>query len=301
MGNKISESIKRHRRFFGETQEQLARYLGRTKSAISNYEKDKRQLTPDDLEKLSEHYLTTTDDLIKGNAPEYIFKHFDMDFFCKQIEVLFPAFGHPAIMDKGNDESFIEAVTIHRNFLALVSVLFDDNAEEAIKDENIDPKRCWEGYLRAVQKEKYNLYCKANMVGLFYVRAMVIYSMRYVKEVPESLLINLSGDPNIGERAVGGWDKRKDEWEPVFNGMRSEHYIRMIDNYLKDLSASKEFKDLAEYYRCWRYILDLVGNDDGRVANLKHGSLRMIECGENGNLYASICISIMQIAINVEL
>ena len=299
MGNKISENIRKHRKIFGETQAQLAKYLGVSKTAISNYEKDLRQLSLDDLEKLSEHYLTTTDDLLKSTTPEFTLEWFDLDYYCKQIGVMFPAFGHTAIMEKGNDESFIAAVSTHRKFLDCISILYDDEADETILEEDIDLNMCRENYLRAIQKEKYNIYCKANLVGLFFVLAMMVNSVKYTKEIPESVLIGLSGDPEMGRKSKEGWDKRKAECEPVFNAMRDKHSMEMLDKYLEDLSQNDALKDLAEYYRCGRYILNLVDNDDGRVANYKHGFLRMIECGDSGNLYASICILIFENAVKI--
>ena len=81
--------------------------------------------------------------------------------------------------------------------------------------------------------------------------------------------------------------------------MRDKHSMEMLDKYLNDLSQNDAFKELAEYYRCWRYMLNLFDNEDGRVANYKYGAQRMIECSENGNRYAHLFLLIFENSIEI--
>lgn len=297
---RIADNIRKSRKIYGETQEQLAKYLGYSKTTISNYEKGIRQLSLDDLEKISEHYFTTIDDLLKSETPDYVIECIDYPFFYQQIGIMFPALGHTEIMEKGNDESFIEAVTIHRSFLKLISDIYNinENDDDVNPEGNdIDLNLCRENYLRAVQKEKYTYYCKANMVGLYLVIAFITYSIRFTSEAPVSFFVKMFDDPAVENIIAEGWSKRKDEWEPIYERMRDKKSLNLLDKYISDLTQNDSFKEFADYYKCWRFILNLVDNDKDRITNANYGIMRMIEYAETGNTQASLCVKILECSV----
>lgn len=64
MADKLGENIRYLRGFYGETQEELAEFLGKGKSGqISHYENGKIKPSTDDVVKIAAHYQVTIDGL----------------------------------------------------------------------------------------------------------------------------------------------------------------------------------------------------------------------------------------------
>lgn len=56
----------------GESLERVAKYLNVTIQTVSNYENEKRDMTPDTILKLSEYFNVSTDYLLgKSNRPNF--------------------------------------------------------------------------------------------------------------------------------------------------------------------------------------------------------------------------------------
>ena len=132
------------------------------------------------------------------------------------------------------------------------------------------------------------------MVGLYLTIALIVYSFRFAKNFPVSLFVKMFGEPTIEDIIKEGWEKQKGIWEPAYERLRDKDNLALLDKYLIDLSQNDALKEFAEYYRCWRYILNLVDNDKDRITNANYGVMRMIECKENGNIQASLCITILE-------
>ena len=295
MNNKASENLRKLRKMFGLTGEEMGNYLGVVKSAISGYEKGKT-ISIENLQRISELFQIPTDILLNSTLPELTIDSIDIEFIRRSIGFLLPAF-EPKIGKEEEDDSFNAAFKEHRK---LIELMRDDwgKEETLAKWAELDLDLCRENYLRAIRKPQYNIYCKANLIGLFFLKGIILKKVRYYNEIWKPMLMAVSKKTAIISSEETEIKKAINE---TYNGMRKKEYMQRLDKYLKDLSESKRFfKEEAEYFKCWRYILNLVDNEAGEIANGYIGTQRLCECAKEGNLFAKNFFVILELAMMEE-
>lgn len=129
--------IKELRKQKGITQEELGRILDVGKATISNYESEKRQLTADVLQKLSEYFGTSTDEILglSEAKPEPIGKPIDSADFPPQTLV------HPPLPNLENETTAIPilgSVRAGYDYIAEQELLGYLNVEESFADMHPD-------------------------------------------------------------------------------------------------------------------------------------------------------------------
>lgn len=263
---------------FGETQEQLGKYLHYTKKEISKIENGKRDVSIDTLKKLSLHYFTPMAELTEENLEqEPVWKNAKITRLdpVQTARILFPIV-RPHIEDI--PACFREAVSLHEQIIYDYYCLEKNNEPDATDEISI----CREKYLASLNFPEVTIYAKANLVGLFLFMARTLTTSIYSKDMPYPLLEKLYEDPkNVGKM----YNKNSQVFDTAISGLRQEFVSGMTSKFLNDLSENGKFVDLAEYYKVLTYFMNLVPENAGIVENSSRAIPLMWKLVNDGNPY----------------
>ena len=277
MKNNTGENIKALRKFYGETQEELAEKMNVSSAAISYFENDKRSPDLDMTNNLALHFGISMDQLVSGELP--LFRHEsgfpDMDV---DVNAMF-SYSFPFTDAQTDNEHFkngYRAACKIRNNIKSKEPFMDsmidytiEQFEAAIRETDMPEAKVnflltmlfkWDAML---SKEKRN-WTKAHLST---------DAVKVDKEFMKDFF--LGRDVSINEEEA----KRKEKF--------FEDNSATINELVSDLKSDEKWSDFADYYQAMRYISDMVDlSGNSTQHNISIGMEMMINLVFTGNKYA---------------
>lgn len=259
--DRLSNNIKSLRNSMGETQEDLAYSLDlNSKSAIANWESGENRPSPENLQKLAEHFKVTVDQLLHDDlctnfsAIEFISKvneKENQDFWYSFV-CLFPI-----VNFKDEDESYprlVDAKIFHKKF-----------QKSMINNDEIN-YNCLEKAMEIYSEFEDDANCisaKANVLSISLLLMVLIKGItefdglddlfeirnenKRKKEIKRFISENLlSKNINISD---------------ILRSIISEDYYKDIMEDIVVLKRNKMLFQLADYYHCLIYLFNIVDNE----------------------------------------
>ena len=252
----LGENIKNLRKYYGESQEELAYAIGAgEKTAVSNYERGVHMPKRDVIFAIAKHYKITADELINkkfDDLPPIPNKKFgDTEYIEQELTTLFPTIITEEAL-KQND--FTKAHALQEKIV------------EQIKQNYIDYSNC-EKCLELYKKSA-ELKCfegMANFIGnnlliifsISLITSKYIYNFDRIKS--QTKLANFIKDNILP--AVDDAEYENEEYAEIveLTGKYIEKNRIDILVYVAVLKHSKEYSDLGDYYFAWCYRCGLLG------------------------------------------
>lgn len=259
--DRLSNNIKSLRNSMGETQEDLAYSLDlNSKSAIANWESGENRPSPENLQKLAEHFKVTVDQLLNEDlctnfsAIEFISKvneKENQDFWYSFV-CLFPI-----VNFKDEDELYprlVDAKIFHKKF-----------QKSMINNDEIN-YNCLEKAMEIYSEFEDDANCisaKANVLSISLLLMVLIKGItefdglddlfeirnenKRKKEIKRFISENLlSKNINISD---------------ILRSIISEDYYKDIMEDIVVLKRNKMLFQLADYYYCLIYLFNIVDNE----------------------------------------
>lgn len=253
----LSENIKNLRKYYGESQEELAYAIGAgEKTAVSNYERGVHMPKRDIVFAIAKHYRITADVLINGKFDDLNLipdKNFgDIEYSKKEISKLFPTI----ISERDlTQEAFAKAYKLHTE-------TFDQLTFKYIDYSNV------EKYIELYKKsaEAGCLEGMANFIGnnLFIIFSLSLITSKYIwnfdqlnKQTKLTELIKHNILPTVDDTAYENEEEYTEFIE--FAKEYTQNIRRDILVYVAVLKHSKEYSELGDYYFAWCYRCGLLG------------------------------------------
>lgn len=276
--HKVNESILKLRKSHGETQEQLANFLGTTRGNICQIEKGRHDVSIDDLKRLSAHYFTPLAKLIEGSTTE--------EFDWKSHRFIMPSIEEealnmfPIVAPDSDDlpKCFQEATDLHIQYIHDSCSESSDNGQET---EN-EFAECREKYLLSMQNEEIRLFAKANWISLYLFLARVLNATIHSKDSPYPLKEKLYNEP---QKVGKTYNENAELFDRAFSALRTEFISGFTRKYLEDLSNDEEFKTLSDYFEVLIYAENLVANNDGIIENCHKAEILRKKLINEGNIF----------------
>lgn len=252
----LSENIKNLRKYFGESQEELAAAVGAgEKTAVSNYERGIHMPKRDVLFAIAKHYRITADDLIYKKfddlTPIPDKKFGDTEYVRQELTKLFPTILTEGAL-KQND--FTKAHALQEKIVEQIKQNYIDYS---------DCEMCLELYKKSAESKC--LEGMANFIGnnlliifsLSLITSKYIYNFDRIKS--QTKLTKFIRDnilPTVDDAAYE--DKEYAEIVELTGKYIEKNRIDILV-YVAVLKHSKEYSDLGDYYFAWCYKCGLLG------------------------------------------
>ena len=274
---RLGKNIKALRKAFGETQEELGKYLHLEKNTISSYENGTRNIDQQKLEMIAKHYSVSLEELLNSDLSfmEKIKVSVDPNLFFKKTEWVLPIIYSEKAMENKN---FKIAYNLHK----AIYEDFQNDKFDSVK--NID--QMFNEYKIAYSDENSKYPAAANYIALYFLLCMVI-------NVPENII-----DPSAIVIQAAAKDKRiknlidfidfdfMEECREAKALLLDDEILETIHEMKGELKHSQDFSDLADYYLALEYVYGNVDNKLRIGFNQRIG-LEMISCFMSvGNQYA---------------
>ncbi|EGE53409.1 helix-turn-helix domain-containing protein [Streptococcus parauberis] len=272
MGNKsniLGENLKKLRKLFGHTQDELAEILHFSKgNVISYYEKGERYPDQETLEKISDYFHISLDDLLNQelSEPGRLSNYFEKmkndivgstdDFFALFPKVNFSSGGFPA--------GYQEVYSIHESISADVYM----NPTEKI---NI----CLDKY--QMLYEQYNdSMLLVNVLNIYFYVGISNYAEPISGQV-ELLLKDKLNSKDFTKKTAADLLKKQGN---------NEELNESIFELLVHLRGENSTRDYFEYYYALTYIFNLTNHGEDSIQNDQFGLQLMMDFALFGNVYS---------------
>ena len=115
---KIGKNIQSLRKFYGETQNDLAKLFDKSGfTLISNYERGKRRPGQEELKTLADHFSVSVSDLVDGDFSDISTRKIDPQAFLRYINLVFPVVVSKNAYDNDKFRKVYETQLLLRNSL----------------------------------------------------------------------------------------------------------------------------------------------------------------------------------------
>lgn len=289
---RLGQNLKQIREKNGETITDLSEVLGKATNTISQYENNKRKPSYEDLEKISNHYNVSIDDLLYSDLSDSLdtvkmlnnIKN-NYEFLDKKCLLMFPILSST---EAKQNKKFTRALMLHKSWFN-DSEHFTDNEIGELLDLYFD-----------LYFETDFAVVRANILGIIFLVA----SIGTMSEIRDEFLsfIKHKGKTNKYNNTkffVSNFylDRKKTSLDEIIDASKSE-----IDNFilllLSNLKGVETLYNLREYYLALRYIFGIVNNSFNEINNKKFGILLMLDLEKMGNKYAKNYLSLIRFVNN---
>lgn len=254
---RLSENIKYLRKYYGESQEELAAAVGAgEKTAVSNYERGIHMPKRDVVFAIAKHYRITADDLINRKyddltpIPDKTFG--DIEYCKEEISKLFPVITSERALKQ---EEFTKAANLQKNIYEQISPGYTEYS---------DWIKCVELYKSSAEKgyrEGSANYVRENLLIIF---ALSLITSKFIWNFDR-----LKNQTKLAEiirnnilPAVDDEEYEKEEEYIEFTEFVNEYIEKNRINIIAHiylLKHSKEYAELGDYYFAWCYKCGLLG------------------------------------------
>lgn len=259
--NRLSQNIKSLRKRMGETQEDLAYYIGLdSKSAVANWESGNNRPSPESLKKIAARYRVTVDQLLEDDlSTEFSLLNYlnnaEEDKSSDLAHLLICLF--PIVTIKNEDNLYPklkDIKDIHRHFFECVKNQNDESCiylEKAILayTELIKQSGCISAIANILSLWLFMMITLRNYIelegifDLFEIRNKTKRKKEIKRFISEDLL-----SKNI-------------DFSDNMRSINFEDYYKDIMEKIKVLKGDKRLFQLGDYYHCLIYIFDIVDNE----------------------------------------
>lgn len=277
MDSYLPNNIKVLRKHYGQTQEELADYLGYTKNEISHYENGKR--TPDHktIKAIADYYLVTVEDLLHQDLSAVELKQASVKIDTSYMSTMFPIVADENALENKN---FEKAFRSHCAFMKLL----EENNPLALDGLDLDITDLYEHAKEdpnAREAASINYISLILMLFWFFETSSILESDKAAidllkKKNPEA---SKNLDKNDFNEFINDSKKLKSEW-----------YSEVSDDVYKDLKTlchSSEYADMAYYYLALCYWVNFTDNEHGLVWNQRVSYEMMLSLVLIGNKHAA--------------
>lgn len=278
--NYLASNLKRLRKSYGETQEELAIALHLEKSTISQYENGSRKPDEEILKRIAKRYGVTLDSLLYEDlsfVPDMLAYYSDIDSNFLMVSGFFPIYR----LDSRFDTKTIRAFEAHKQLLFGSSEVDIDLIIEAY-DEAYDKFD--------IDSDEF-LVIAVNLLSLCILLYSSILNEASVKQIEDFLLKDRKSKKEISSFVLN-------VVLPSFNDneVRSPQFKRDLNEgllYLIEiLKESRKYSKVADYFFALRYMCNLVDNDYDHATNQLIGSELINGLSRLNNPYAKKFIQI---------
>lgn len=282
--NYLASNLKRLRKSYGETQEELAIALHLEKSTISQYENGSRKPDEEILKGIAKRYGVTLDLLLYEDLsffPDMLAYFSNIDSNSLTTARLYPIYK----LDKRFDTKTIRAFEAHKQ------LLFGSSEE---KDE-VDIDLILDAYDEAYEKFDIDsdefLVIAVNSLSLCMLLLSSILNEESGKQLKDFVSKDKRSKKEISSFVLN-------IVLPSFNDneVRTPQFKRDLDEgflYLIEiLKENRKYSKVADYYFALRYMLNLVDNDYDYATNQLIGSELINGLSRLNNPYAKQFIQI---------
>lgn len=252
----LSENIKNLRKYYGESQEELAYAIGAgEKTAVSNYERGVHMPKRDIIFAIAKHYRITADDLINKKFDDLTpipDKEFgDTEYIEQEITKLFP--------------TVITENALKQNEFKKAHAL-QEKIVEQIKQNYIDYsncEKCLELYKKSAESK-----CIEGMANFVGSNLLIIFSLSLITSKHIYNFDRIKNQTKLAKfirdnilPAVDDAEYEDEEYIEIveLTGKYIEKNRIDILVYVAVLKHSKEYSDLGDYYFAWCYRCGLIG------------------------------------------
>ncbi len=315
MFNKQGQNLKTRRESAGEKQSDVLEYINtalnrsgqdayklNSRCVVSGWEHGK-PIPYDVLEVLCEHYMTTMEDFSKADLEPFDIDNYDLSIVLYHLDDIFPVVG-PDDYSPENCENlhFRNASEVHCHLIDTFIKMFCFSLDESPDvnpgvDYDVDPEKIADEYIRANHmKDKYAPYAFANRLSLLFLQSAFFVMANQALKLPLSLIGNKSDEEKIlhprRSEAINLMDAIRTFYPTIKKRGIQETIKRLVDQLYK----VDEFREIADYYNAFSYLLGLVENNDDFMRNVKTGSILMESYARSGNTRAQYFLAIMAAA-----
>lgn len=282
--NYLASNLKRLRKSYGETQEELAIALHLEKSTVSQYENGSRKPDEEILKGIAKRYGVTLDLLLYEDLsffPDMLAYFSNIDSNSLTTARLYPIYK----LDKRFDTKTIRAFEAHKQ------LLFGSSEE---KDE-VDIDLILDAYDEAYEKFDIDsdefLVIAVNSLSLCMLLLSSILNEESGKQLKDFVSKDKRSKKEISSFVLN-------IVLPSFNDneVRTPQFKRDLDEgflYLIEiLKENRKYSKVADYYFALRYMLNLVDNDYDYATNQLIGSELINGLSRLNNPYAKQFIQI---------
>lgn len=278
--NYLASNLKRLRKSYGETQEELAIALHLEKSTISQYENGSRKPDEEILKRIAKRYGVTLDLLLYEDlsfVPDMLAYYSDIDSNFLMVSGFFPIYR----LDRRFDTKTIRAFEAHKQLLFGSSEVDIDLIIEAY-DEAYDKFD--------IDSDEF-LVIAVNLLSLCILLYSSILNEASVKQIEDFLLKDRKSKKEISSFVLN-------VVLPSFNDneVRSPQFKKDLNEgllYLIEiLKESRKYSKVADYFFALRYMCNLVDNDYDYATNQLIGSELITDLSRLNNPYAKKFIQI---------
>lgn len=270
----IHNNIKSLRKIYGETQKELADAICVTKQCISNYEREDRDPSIDELRAIVRHYHISLEQLtgktieISKEADEFVMDEAHAQLiFCAE----FPLF-YSKEADKDSD--------FHKAF-CFSEQIYDKLIQFEIPMHTM-VNLCWKQYKISWEKSK-TIESLANLLSLMFLCCL---SQMNKEEI--NLGIAFQNRKTMDEGFLKKYYLRNinTETENDDKMLFVKEYYEEVMEYITVLKKHEKWSDLGDYYLALRYIVGLIDNDRNVDINRSFGIELMSTLFDVENPYA---------------
>lgn len=251
MSDKLGKNIRYLREFYGETQEELAEFLGKGKSGqISDYENGKIKPSTDDVVKIAAHYQVTVDNLRfddYSNLKKHYFFNLLTSSVIKENRIIFLLSVFP-ILFLSASEDLGQKKLLEHHFKALV--LGGDSFDYCVEHYIVSP---------SIEGDYY----KVNRLSFLFF----FLFLRTYNDVPWPRKgVKKRGKKQLKQEVKGVL--LGDLFRPSTSPLSEEEYHQIIELMIElEASSFYEVRQLVAYLNAMFYFWGFVDNDSTIVQN----------------------------------
>ncbi len=276
MNNNLAKNIRALRETHGESLEKLGEYLHVSKSAVSQYENGRREISNDMLNAISKHYMVPVEMLLHGDLSEIGRINANKNTFWENIDIVFPIIYTDTAMNsahfkrayRANVEFYDE---LKRGSLKKINELFLAMTEY---EEAFDEK--WSCTEAAV-----NFVASWSLLLMMAKCTPVVYQNK-----PAVLMRMAEADSRIREIVDGVDSSLEEDSEKATEFFETPEMMAKVFKMFRVIKESEQWSDLSYYYMALQYIYNLKDNDMEWETNQMIGSEMLNSYAGFGNVYA---------------
>lgn len=291
---RIKSNIQNLRKYFHETQKQLADAIGVQPSAIANYEDVQNSKMPNQekLIAIARHYRITVDELLNLELELFPLKNANVkskDNIGRTLEKLLPYVEyHESVPQEARNIKTLDACAIHEELLYHV-------VDNTLGEHMEEVEECLELYESAI--EEGDAIAAANQLWWLMLFGMTLCGFN------DNSLENLEKNAEVTNNVLD-WVKMGWLIEPLKShlcsdcetkNLRQEFLKNCEKQIVQDIYVLKQSGccELADYYTAFRYTFGVVRNNLTRELNRAIGHELMRSFGSMRNEYVKDFYSIL--------
>lgn len=282
--NYLLSNLKFIRHYYGESQDNIVKILGIKQGTYSDYERGRREIPIDVLQKIAYHYRVTVDDL----------RHID---YSKNVELLelptkeesinlgfeiLPIFSDEIALNNAHFRKAFDILMFWKNKALDNGNILQDQKQRQRMEQDIEI--CYDLFARAWNED--NIYmAAANIVRIYYLACASMFSGMDI--LMDFLLSSKRTEIDLKEKYL-----RKPPTQKVINCFRQQRKELFIEtneevfNLIAELKRDIHYADLGDYLFALRYLVGYYRNKWSFDTNSNIGYDLLVGLAKIGNEYA---------------